>query len=204
MNEFIQWLFHLDPVWVYCIIFFFAYIENLFPPSPSDSIIVIGGALSALDKGNFAIALAGATLGSTLGFMTMYSAGKWFGNSIIEKRKIKFISLEGIHKIESWFAKYGYWLIVANRFLSGTRAIISLFAGISNLDLTKTTALSFVSSLLWNGILVYAGYSLGRHWEEIGSYLTAYSEIVTGIIILLVLIFFVRYMIKRRKTNHRE
>jgi membrane protein DedA with SNARE-associated domain len=198
LNEFIQWLFHLDPAWVYCIIFFFAFVENIFPPSPSDTIIVIGGALSALDKGNFLIALGSATLGSTLGFMTMYGAGKWFGNSIIEKGKLKFVSLESIHKIESWFAKYGYWLIIANRFLSGTRAVISLFAGVSNLDLTKTTALSFVSSLLWNGLLVYAGYALGRHWEEIGLYLAMYSEIVTGIIILLGAIFLIRYFLKRR------
>ena len=33
------------PFWIYLTIFFFAFIENLFPPSPSDIVVVIGGSL---------------------------------------------------------------------------------------------------------------------------------------------------------------
>ena len=42
--------------------------------------------------------------------------------------------IQRIEKIEVWFAKYGYWVIFANRFLSGTRSVISLFAGIFKLN----------------------------------------------------------------------
>lgn len=201
MNDLIHWLLQLDPVWVYFVIFAFAFVENLFPPSPSDIIIVFGGALAAMEKGNFVLALSCATSGSLLGFMAMYSVGKWFGNSILERKKMRFISLDGVHKIEDWFKRYGYWLIVANRFLSGTRAIISLFAGISNLDFVKTSALSFVSSLAWNGILVYAGYSLGSHWEDIGGYLETYSLVITAVILLAVTLLLVRYLLKRKRNT---
>ncbi len=195
----------LDPIWVYIVIFLAAYIENLFPPSPSDVVVVFGGALAAVGHGKFPLSLLAATAGSTLGFLTMYAVGKWFGRRIIEAHRLKFIPLDNIHVVEAWFAKYGYWIIVANRFLAGTRAIVSFFAGISELRLGLTTLLSCLSSLAWYSILIYAGYALGHHWEKMLLYLTTYSQIITGIIILIVVALVARYFIirggKREKND---
>jgi membrane protein DedA with SNARE-associated domain len=201
LNDFLQWLLHTDPVWVYCFIFLFAFIENLFPPSPSDTLIVFAGALAGMEKGNFFLALLTATSGSLLGFMTMFAIGRWFGNSILEKKKIPFISREMIHRIEAWFTRYGYWLIVANRFLTGTRAVISFVAGMSNLAFGRTTLLSGISALAWNAILVYAGYSLGSHWEDIGSYLRTYSTIVTIVVVAVCAAAAVHYFVSRRRRR---
>ena len=199
MNEFIQWLSQLDPLWVYAVIFSISFLENIFPPSPSDSIVVFGGALAAIGHGNFFFALFAGVAGGTFGFMTMYGIGKWFGRRIIETGKIKFLPLEDVHKVEQWFTKYGDWIIIANRFLSGTRAVISFFAGISQLNLIKTTILSFLSSLAWYTLLVYAGYSLGHNWIKIHGYLATYGKIITGILIVLFLIALIRFFIARRK-----
>ena len=201
MHDLLQSFANLDPVWVYTIIFLIAYIENVFPPSPSDVVVVFGGALAAMQHGSFMAALLAGTFGSTLGFMTMYGVGKWFGRRIIETGKLKFIPIENIHRLESWFAKYGYWIIVANRFLAGTRALVSFFAGLSELNLLRTTLLSFISSLVWYSILVYGGYSLGPHWEKIGLYLSTYSEIVTGIIVFVVIAFAVKYLISKNNVK---
>lgn len=201
LNELLQWLLQFDPLWVYLFIFLFAFIENLFPPSPSDTLIVFAGALAGMERGNFFLALFSATAGSVLGFMTMFTIGRWFGNSIVEKRKIPFISLEGVHRIEAWFAKYGYWLIVANRFLTGTRAVISFVAGMSNLSFARTTVLSGFSALVWNAILVYAGYSLGSHWEDVGSYLQTYSTIVTIVVVVAITAVVVRYFVRRSRRD---
>ena len=201
MNDFIQSLARLDPVWVYLVIFFISYIENIFPPSPSDTIVVFGGALAAVGHGNFFLALLAGVTGSTLGFMTMYAVGKWFGKTILDTGKIKFLPVEQVTKIEGWFAKYGDLIIVANRFLSGTRAVVSFFAGLSKLDILKTTVLSFISSLVWYGILVYAGYALGQHWEKIYSYLTTYTEVVTAIIVIMAAIVLVRYFINKNSSR---
>lgn len=165
-------------------------------------IIVFGGALAATERGNFLATLLSATFGSLVGFMAMYGIGSGLGTWVLEKRKPKFLPLDGIHRIEKWFTHYGYWLIVANRFLSGTRAIISLFAGMSHLDLLKTSILSFASALVWNTILVYAGYSLGNHWEKIGSYLQAYSKAVTIIVVIFLVGAAARYMLRKRKSKN--
>ena len=183
METIITFLQQLNPLWVYCAVFLIAYIENIFPPAPSDIIIVAGGYLVGIGHIDFWPALFIATAGSTTGFMTMYQIGDWFGDRIIETGKIKFLPLEAVHKVENWFRKYGYWLIVVNRFLSGTRAVVGFFAGMSEVKFTPTAILCFVSALLWNSILVYAGTLLGENWDAIGLYLSTYSQIVTALIV---------------------
>ncbi len=200
MNEFIQSITSLDPIWVYVAIFFVAYIENLFPPAPSDILVVFGGAIAAMGKGHFVFAFIAGATGGTLGFMTMFTIGKWFGNRILEQGKIKFIKLDDLHKFEKWFTKWGFWLIAINRFLTGTRAVVSFFAGVAELDFTKTTLLSLFCSMLWYAILVFAGYTLGHNWQKVSDYLKSYSIIVTIIFILVIIGLLIRYY-KKRRTN---
>lgn len=192
METIITSLQALDPFWVYVSIFLIAYIENIFPPSPSDVMIVAAGYLVGIGHIDLTTSLLVSTLGSTTGFMTMYKIGDWFGLRIIETGKIKFLPLESVHKVETWFRKYGYWLIVINRFLSGTRAVVGFFAGMAEVRFLPTAILCFVSAMVWNGILLYAGTLLGEHWQSIGDYLTTYSQIVTGIVLIgvIVVIYF--------------
>ncbi|MCC7092929.1 MAG: hypothetical protein IT277_01940, partial [Ignavibacteriaceae bacterium] len=51
------------PFWIYITLFFFAFIENVFPPSPSDFVTVVGGTLIGTGDINFLLALSFATLG---------------------------------------------------------------------------------------------------------------------------------------------
>jgi membrane protein DedA with SNARE-associated domain len=200
LQDVVHTLTTLDPAWVYTFVFLIAFIENLFPPSPSDVIIVFGGALVAMDRGNIVVALLAGTLGSGLGFMVMYSIGRWLGKKFVYSGKLKFIPLARIQAVDAWFDKYGYWLIVANRFLPGTRAIVSLFAGMAELDFTKTALLSFLSAFVWNCILVALGYSLGSNWEAVGGYLRTYSEVVTAIMLLAVAVLVLwRYILRKRR-----
>ena len=202
MEEFILRIQSLDPFWVYVVVFAFAYIENIFPPSPSDSAIVVAGTVVGLGRIGFAETLLIATVGSTLGFMTTYKLGGWFGHKILEQGKIKFIPVESVKKVEVWFQKYGYWIIVVNRFLSGTRAVVSFFAGMSELNLVRTTALCFVSALAWNAILMAGGFALGKHWRRLGFYLATYSKIVTALLVLAAVIWLVRLYLKKRQNKN--
>jgi membrane protein DedA with SNARE-associated domain len=190
----------VNPLWIYGVLFAIAYIENIFPPSPSDLLIVFGGSLVGIGKLSFLAALLSATAGSTLGFVTMYIIGDWFGLAIIEKKRIGFLPLDAIHKVEAWFRRYGYWIIVVNRFMSGTRAVISFFAGMSELRFGKTTVLCFLSALVWNAILIYGGTLLGANWRNIGDYLSAYSRVITLLIGLIAAAWFVIWFYRKKKT----
>lgn len=198
VEDFINSLTQLDPFWIYVAVAGIAYIENILPPFPSDVIVVAAGSLVGIGTINFTVALVMATAGSTLGFMTMYKLGDWFGDKILEKGKIKFIPLDSVHRVEKWFKKYGYWVVVANRFLAGTRAVVSFFAGMSELPILNATALSCVSALAWNLILLYAGKELGENWRSILIYLQAYGQTITIVAIVAAVVLVWRYLYKRK------
>lgn len=201
MEDFILSLQSLDPLLIYLVVFSIAFIENLFPPSPSDVVIVFAGSLVGLGQVGFLETLLAATLGSTAGFVVMFKIGHWFGKRILEKRALSFIPIEAVKKVESWFGRYGYWIIIANRFLSGTRAVVSFFAGMSELNLLKTTLLCFISALAWNSALISGGFYLGRNWQRIGFYLSTYSQVVTAILIIIVIILVAKFLYKKNSTG---
>jgi len=198
MEHFVNFLASLNPIWIYCVAGAIAYIEHIFPPSPSDVILVAAGSLAGLGRVDFTVLLIVSTIGSTAGFFTMYKIGDWFGVRILEAGKLKYIPLEKVHKVEAWFKIYGYWIVVVNRFLAGTRAVIAFFTGMSELSIWRTTLLSSLSSLLWNFLLLFAGRELGKNWKEISFYLETYGKVVSIFVILLILLFVGRNYYKNR------
>ncbi len=129
-------------------------VENVFPPSPSDVLLVFGGTLIGVGTIDFLPALLSSTLGSTLGFMTAYLAGRYFERRIIEGRPHRYMPVQAIRRVERWFQRFGYGVIVANRFLAGTRAVVSFFAGMSRMNPVTTTALCALSAAAWNALLL--------------------------------------------------
>jgi len=123
----------IDPIYIYFLLFFFAFIENLFPPSPSDLVVVFGSSLIASTSISYLPVLFVTSFGSSIGFMVMFYVGKYFGDHVLKTGKLKFITQENLSKVDIWFTKYGYKLIVINRMLPGTRAVVSFFAGCMNL-----------------------------------------------------------------------
>ncbi len=198
MEQFIHTLVQIDPAWVYVFVGVIAFIENVFPPFPSDFGVVAVGSLTGMGSVNFLTALGSSSAGSTLGFLTMFKVGKWFGRKIIERGKLKFIPVEQVHKVEGWFRRYGYLVVVANRFLSGTRAVISFFAGLSELSLLWCTVLSFLSALVWNFILLYSGNVLGSNWKVVLVFFEAYGKAVTLILLFLTIVLIGRYVYRRQ------
>ncbi len=198
-KEILDFILKVDNIWIYALIFFFAYIENIFPPSPSDVVIIFCASLSGLGKTDFTLTLISAVAGSTLGFVTMYFIGDKFGDEIIEKGKIKFISPANVKKVEELFSKFGYFLIVINRFLAGTRAFVAFFAGLGEFDLKKSIALSFVSASLWYSILVTAGKMLGENWQIIANIISSYSKIITVILTFILILYIARNFLKSKK-----
>jgi membrane protein DedA with SNARE-associated domain len=205
MEQIISILSNVDVFWIYVAVFLISYIENIFPPFPSDVIVVFAGSLVAIGTGSAPVTVTLATAGSTLGFMSMYWIGERFGDRWLETGRVPFISVEAVHKVQAWFRHYGYWVVAGNRFLAGTRAVISFCTGIAEMDLTKTTLLSAASALAWNIVLIYLGWLVGDNWRSIGAYLSTYSKIVSVVIAVIVLAWlFLRWLQSRRANTGSE
>lgn len=204
IEEIITFLKNVDPLLIYISVFGIAFIENIFPPFPSDVIVAFSGALTVVSNVSLSIVVLFAVAGSTLGFITMFLIGRFAGNKFLEKGKIKFISVDALKDVERWFQKYGYWLIVGNRFLAGTRAVISFFAGVSELDLKKTVILSAVSSLIWNMILIMLGFYVGHNLSKISELITTYNKIVFAIILVIALLFIVKFILQKKNVKNKS
>ena len=109
---------------------------------------------------------------------------------------------EQFESVKEQFARFGYGLIIANRFLAGSRAIISIAAGISRLNMVAVHLCAFVSAVLWNILLVCGGYLLGSNWEKLGDYISTYGTIVTIVVLIIVAVVIVRAIRKRRQPSN--
>jgi membrane protein DedA with SNARE-associated domain len=191
----------LSPFWIYIVLFFFSFLENVFPPSPADLVTVIGGSLIVSHSIDYIPTLLVTTLGSTAGFMVIFFIGSQFDKKIVRAGKIKFISVEALLKVENWFLKYGYFIILANRFLPGMRSVISLFAGLSELNIKKTALFASISALIWNAGIIYLGLLFGRNVKYADKLISTYSEIVAIVLAVVLAIYLLRYFILRKRKN---
>lgn len=190
----------VDPFTTYAILFLSAYIENTFPPIPGDTVTVLGSYLITTGKLSFTGVWLSTTFGSVLGFMTMYFVGLTLGRKFLaNEKRAKIFGLKNIEKTKIWFANWGYWVIFANRFLSGTRSVISLFSGMVGLNWLYVLLLSTLSALVWNGLLIYAGYMLGVNWESIAGIVSQYNKVV--IVVSVLIITFIAYKIINKKKK---
>lgn len=191
-QEIIELIKSLPPVSMYLVFFLVAYIENVIPPIPGDVLVAFGGYLAAESVVGLIPVLLLTTVASVLGFMSMYWIGYRWGAQIEQKQKgvrvLRFIPVKYLNKVRSWMQKWGVGVVLANRFLAGTRSVISLAAGLGHTRISSTVLCSTISSVLWNGILLGFGWVVHENWRLIGDYLSIYGKAILGVLLLYVLI----------------
>jgi membrane protein DedA with SNARE-associated domain len=200
----IEWIQTLSPLSIYMIFALIAYLENVVPPIPGDLIVAFGGYLAAEQIIGFSPVLAITTVASVIGFMNMYTFGAYFGDKIEEQRKkcwlMRFFDVKYFDKGKRWMDRYGQGVILANRFLAGTRSVISITAGITKTKVYPTIINSAISSLIWNTILLSMGWFVHENWQIIGHYINVYGWVILS---LLVIFIAIRIIFRRKKKSIR-
>lgn len=198
----IEWIEVIPPGAIYLLFFGIAYLENLIPPVPGDVLVAFGGYLAA--EGIILIwpVWSLTIVASVMGFMTMYWLGYSWGEGIENNRTthfiLRFIPYRYLSRGKKWMQRWGQGVVMANRFLAGTRSVISLTAGISHLPIPQTMASSLLSSVLWNSLLLALGWIIQDNWQIIGGYLSSYGQ---SILVLIFLFVIITIWVKRRKKS---
>jgi membrane protein DedA with SNARE-associated domain len=122
-----------------------AFVENLFPPIPADTITAFGAFLVGTGKLSFLGVYLSTTIGSFNGFISLFMVGGFLGRHFFIEKDYRFLKAKDIEKAEKWFSTYGYVLIAFNRFLPGLRSAVSVAAGIASLKLPWVAVLALVS-----------------------------------------------------------
>ena len=180
-----------------------AFVENIFPPIPGDTIIVFGAFLVGTERLDFFGVYIVTTLGSVSGFMSLYWVGSLLGRRFFIERNYRFFKAQKIIRAEEWYRRHGYLLMLLNRFIPGGRSVISIVGGISRLSVFKVALFALLSSCAWNLIWIRLGYELGSKWETVrdnmAQIMVRYNFAVLALLSPVVVIFLVRNAASRRE-----
>lgn len=205
IQSIVDWISIVPPLGIYLIFFVVAYLENVLPPVPGDILIAFAGYLAADGLINLFPIWSLTVIASVLGFMNMYWFGYKLGSQINRNKEehflLRFINYRYFRKGKIWMYRYGQWVIVGNRFLAGTRSVISMTAGMSHLNIRLTIINALLSSALWNAALLGLGWFIRDNWMVIGEYLAGYGKVIMICIGLVVL---ARFFWVKRTGNAKE
>jgi membrane protein DedA with SNARE-associated domain len=192
----------------YPAVFAAAFLEVIFPPIPSEVIFpLVGFTVQSRGLGIeniIGMATVGA-LGSTAGAVVIYFVSAKVGRATIARfgKRVR-ISEQEIEKAERWFEKYGSIAVFTARMIPGIREIISIPAGIGQMNIAKFLGYTFVGSLLWCIILTFVGYYLGEAWSKFSEQASSAYSVVSFIVIVALVAGIVLWYSKRKRASAKQ
>ncbi len=180
-----------------------AAIENIFPPVPSDTVVVLGGILS--DRGGLAVGpvLAVAWVSNVGAALLVYALARRHGQGVFQTRWGKrLLRPHQLNQVSDFYERYGLVAIFGSRFLPVLRVVIPVFAGISGLGFIRTAIPLATASLAWYTVMVFAGVFASRNIERLFGWLGAANSWLLGI--ALVLLGAIVYWWIRTRRSDRE
>jgi membrane protein DedA with SNARE-associated domain len=202
----VEWITNTMEAMGYLGIGLLMFLENLFPPIPSELIMPLAGFTVSQGKMNFQYAVLAGVVGTMVGALPWYYAGKFLGEARLRQLADRYgkwadISSEDIDKANRWFYKHGAKAVFFCRLVPGVRTIISLPAGISNLPIGLFLLYSTVGTTLWVALLTYAGFALGENYELVDEYLGPVSKVILIGLVLAFGVWIARKIQRRRTAN---
>ena len=133
-----EWVLSVMEKLGYLGIAFLMFLDNIFPPIPSEIIMPSAGyTASKGDLSLIGVIIAGSA-GSLIAAMILY----WIGRKIPEQRLFSFIEHYGkflrikvtdLEKALGWFNQHGHKIVFFGRMIPAVRSLISIPAGMSKM-----------------------------------------------------------------------
>jgi len=186
----IEWITNLMNSMGYIAIVFLMFLENVFPPIPSELIMPLAGFTATQGKLTLIGVIIAGTIGSVLGALPLYYVGKVIGEEHLKawadkNGKWLTVSRGDIGKSKDWFDKHGAVAVIIGRLVPGIRSLISVPAGIDQMNLGLFMLYSAIGAGVWSSLLAYLGFLLGGNYDKVEKYLSPASYVVLGIVVLV-------------------
>ena len=168
------------------------FLENLFPPLPSEVILPLAGMAAARGDLSLGAAIAAGSLGSLAGAALWYLPGRLFGQMRLKRAAARHgrwltVSPADIDRAIRWFQRWGYLSVLLCRLVPGLRTLISIPAGLAEMRWLPFLLWSALGSLVWTSLLVLAGYWLAGGNDTLQLYVSRIGDLVlAGLICLYV------------------
>ncbi|MFF3646274.1 DedA family protein [Streptomyces sp. NPDC002564] len=178
-------------------------LENLFPPLPSEVILPLTGFAAGQGVISLFSALFWTTLGSVVGAAALYGIGVLFGRERMHAlwAKLPLVKASDLERTEAWFARHGTKAVFFGRMVPIFRSLISVPAGVERMRLPVFLALTTLGSLVWNSVLVLAGYWLGDQWDAVEVYVGLLSKVVLVLAVAAVALYLALRVRSRKRPK---
>lgn len=200
-----DWIVSIIEKGSYLGVCFLMFLENVFPPIPSELIMPMAGLLADRGEMSFVGAVVAGTLGSFLGQGLLYYLGYKVGGDTIKEWAEKhghWLALypDDIDRAEKWFKKRrGGVAVFVGRLVPGIRSVISLPAGVAKMPLPSFCLFTVLGTGLWTLALTAAGRLLGENYDKVERFL----DPVTYLVLFVMLASYVWRLVKRNGKGGR-
>jgi membrane protein DedA with SNARE-associated domain len=188
--------------WGYSGIFILMFFESCSVPIPSEVILPFAGYLVFMGQLNLWIILAVSTIAGILGSLVDYYIGLKGVQTLIKHKILGkvLLSTAQLQVAEKWFLKHGSLMVFISRIIPGFRTTFSFPAGAAKMKLSKFIVFTTAGCLLWNGILIYLGWYLGKNWTQVAG-ITRYLIVAAVVVVVMVVVV---YLVIRRCKKQQE
>ncbi len=199
----VEWINNLMGSLGYWGIGLLMFLENLFPPIPSELIMPLAGFTVAQGKMNFGVAVVAGTIGTMAGTYAWYYLGRLVHYQRLQSWTDRYgkwirVTAKDIDRVNDWFNKYGSKAVFFGRMVPGIRTLISLPAGMNQMPFMTFTIYSTLGTAIWTLALTTAGFLLGDNYTLIEQYLAPISKLVAFGLIGLIGYF----IFKKVRSSH--
>ena len=175
---------------MYVVIGLGAAIENVIPPIPADTFVLLGAFLAAHGRANPWMVFLATWVCNVAAALGVYGLAWRYGDRFFQHRVGKFLlQPHQLEQVARFYTRWGTPAILVSRFLPGFRAVVPVFAGVSRVPLMRLFVPLALASALWYGALVYIGAVAGRNWAEIMAFFNRFSTILLSVAAVLVAAF---------------
>lgn len=189
----------------YPAVFAAALLENLFPPIPSELVFPLVGFSAQTNDlgmaGAIGMAIVGA-VGSTVGAIIIYFIALKIGLPTITRigKRYHLLSESDLKKTETWFVRHGELAVFLGRMAPGIRELISIPAGIAEMNIVRFIFFTFIGSCIWSLFLTLVGFFIGDAWIRFyGNYSQVFDIVGITLILVIIAIVALKYYKGRQK-----
>lgn len=179
-------------------------IENIFPPIPSEVILTFGGFMTTYTALTAWGVILSATIGAVFGAIVLYYAGCLLSSERLDKllsgkvgRMLHF-SKDEVDYTMNWFLEKGKYSVFFCRCIPILRSLISIPAGAAHMNMSGFLIMTITGSFIWNVILVHLGVFAGASWDIVVNNLSAYSDIIKLILVIIAVVAILSIYLKKR------
>lgn len=168
--------------------------ESMILPIPSEAVMPFAGFLIFQSKFSFVLVIVISTLGSIVGSLISYWIGRYAGRAFIDRwGKYFLLNHHHLDATDRFFARNGEKTVFISRFIPVVRHLISIPAGIGEMNIKKFLLYTTIGAALWNTFLAYLGFRLGESWNIIQQYGHRIDIGIAALLVCIIAILLLRY-----------